>query len=101
MSKLKFEFSAKPYQCSSSEDMCGWVFVDLPKEMSIDIRDNFKCLEEGWGRLKITAKLGESEWQTSIWFGTKADTYLLPLKAKIRKQEKVVLGEDVNIIISI
>ena len=49
--------------------------------------------------MKVTAKLGESEWQTAIWFDTKQDTYLLPLKAKIRKQENVVLGEDVHIII--
>ena len=49
--------------------------------------------------MKVTAKLGASEWQTAIWFDTKQDTYLLPLKAKIRKQEKVVLGEDLQIAI--
>ena len=99
MEKIKYEFSAKPYYCSSSEDMCGWVFVALPKELSAEIRENFKCLEEGWGRMKITAKLGSSEWQTSIWFGKNQSTYLLPLKAKVRKQENVVLGEDVKITI--
>ena len=99
MEKLKYEFSAKTYQYSSSENMCGWTFVALPKELSIEIRNNFKWLEEGWGRMKITAKLGSSEWQTAIWFDTKQDTYLLPLKAKIRKQENVILDEDVKIII--
>ena len=79
--------------------MSGWTFVSLPKELATEIRDKFKSLEEGWGRMKVTAKLGESEWQTAIWFDTKQDTYLLPLKAKIRKQENVVLGEDVHIII--
>ena len=79
--------------------MSGWTFVSLPKELSAEIRDKFKALEEGWGRMKVTAKLGESEWQTAIWFDTKQDTYLLPLKAKIRKQENVVLGEDVHVVI--
>ena len=101
MEKMRFEFSAKAYQYSSSEEMCGWTFVSLPKELSTEIRDNFKHLEEGWGRMKVAAKLGESEWQTAIWFDTKQDTYLLPLKAKIRKQENVVLGEDVKINIMI
>jgi len=99
MDKVKYEFSAKAYQYSSSEEMCGWTFVSLPKELSAKIRDNFKHLEEGWGRMKVTAQIGNSEWQTSIWFDTKQDTYLLPLKAKIRKQEKVVLGENLKIII--
>ena len=96
MNIVKYEFSAKAYQYSSSEEMCGWTFVSLPKELSVEIRGNFKHLEEGWGRMKVTAKLGNSEWQTAIWFDTKQDTYLLPLKAKIRKQENVVLNEDLQ-----
>ena len=101
MGKVKYEFSAKAYQYSSSEDMCGWTFASLPKKLSMEIRDNFKHLEEGWGRMKVTAKLGDSEWQTAIWFDTKQEAYLLPLKAKIKIQEKVVLGEDVKILILI
>ena len=97
MQKIKYEFTAKTYQCSSSNDMGGWTFVSLPKELSTEIRDNFKHLEEGWGRMKVTAKLGNSEWQTAIWFDTKQDTYLLPLKAKIKKQENVLLDEDVEV----
>ena len=97
MDKIKYEFSAKAYQYSSSVEMIGWTFVSLPKELSAEIREHFKHLEEGWGRMKVTAKLGNSEWLTAIWFDTKQDTYLLPLKAKIRKQENVVLGEDLQI----
>lgn len=96
---IKYEFTAKSYQYSSSVDMCGWTFVSLPKKMSTEIRDNFKGLEEGWGRMKITAKIGNTEWQTAIWFDTKQDTYLLPLKAEIRKKENIVHGKDVKIII--
>jgi len=101
MGEVKYEFPAKAYQYSSSEEMCGWTFVSLPKELSVEIRENFKHMEESWGRMKVTAKLGGSEWQTAIWFDTKQDTYLLPLKAKIRKQENVVPGEDLKIIIFI
>ena len=99
MDKVKYEFSARAYPYSSSEEMCGWTFVLLPKELSVEIRESFKNLEEGWGRMKVTAKLGSSEWQTAIWFDTKQDTYLLPLKAKIRKQEHVVPDEDLQVVI--
>lgn len=96
---MKYEFSAKVYQYSSSVEMSGWTFVSLPKEISIEIRDNFKFLEEGWGRMKITAKVGNSQWQTAICFDTKQDTYLLPLKAIIRKKENIILEEVVDIML--
>lgn len=95
----KYEFSTKAYQYSSTAEMCGWTFVSLPKEISKKIRDNFKCLEEGWGRMKVTASIGNSVWQTAIWFDTKQDTYLLPLKAEIRKKENIILDKKIKIII--
>lgn len=98
---MKYEFSAKPYHYSSTPGMTGWTFVALPKELSIEIRENFKIQEEGWGRLKATIKVGKSEWNTAIWFDTKEDTYLLPLKAAIRKKEKVELGKEVKVIIDL
>ena len=101
MDKLEYNFSAEPYQYTSDEEMCGWTFVAFPKDLSKEIRENFKHLEEGWGRMKVTAKLGKTEWQTSIWFDTKQDTHLLPLNAKVRKQEKIVLGQEMKISIFI
>ncbi len=99
--KLKYEFSAKTYMYSASEKDSGWMFVSLPKEMSVEIRENFKWLEEGWGRMKATAVIGETEWQTAIWFDTKQDTYMLPLKAAVRKKEKVTLDEEVKVTVLI
>lgn len=96
---IKYEFTAKAYQYSSSADMIGWTFVSLPKELSTEIRENFKRLEEGWGRMKVTAKTGKSEWKTAIWFDTKQNTYLLPLKAEIRKKENIILDKETNVII--
>lgn len=96
---MKFVFSARPYHYSTSAEMSGWTFVSLPKEISMDIRYNLKWLEEGWGRMKVTAKIGNSEWKTSIWFDTKQDTYLLPLKALIRKKENISFDNDVEITI--
>lgn len=96
---IKYEFSTKVYQYTSSPDMSGWTFVSLPKEMSIEIRNNLKKSEEGWGRMKITAKIGNTKWQTAIWFDTKQNTYLLPLKAEIRKKENIVPDKYVKLTI--
>lgn len=77
--------------------MIGWTIVLLPKEISKNIRGHYKNLEEGWGRLKIKAKTGTSEWKTAIWFDTKHETYLLPLKANIRRKEKIEIGKEIKI----
>ena len=67
----------------------GWHFISLPVEMAREIRDNSKWQEEGWGRLKATARIGNSEWETAIWYDTKHQTYLLPVKAAIRAKERL------------
>lgn len=96
---MKYEFSAKVYHHSSSPDLPGWMFVKLPEELSREIRKLFKELEEGWGRMRVTVRTGDSQWQTSIWFDTKQDRYLLPIKAAIRKKEKIVKDIIVDIAI--
>jgi hypothetical protein len=47
--------------------------------------------------MKVMARVGSSEWQPSIWFDTKHDTYLLPLKAAIRKKERIMPDNDVEV----
>ncbi len=96
---IKCEFSSKAYHYSTSADMVGWTIVSLSKELSAEIRESFKREEQGWGRLKATAKTGGSEWQTAIWFDTKLDTYMLPIKAAIRKKENIALEQVVDVAI--
>ena len=95
---MKYEFTAKPRQYEEG-DICGWVFLFFPKELSKEIRENHKWQEEGWGRMKATLQVGNSEWKTSIWFDKKNDTHILPLKAEIRKKEKIVMDKEVQVII--
>lgn len=93
---IKYEFTAIPWQYSVPN---GWYFVSLPPNLAKEIRDVLKSEEEGWGRLKATAKIGASEWQTAIWFDTKMNTYLLPLKAEIRKKENLEIEKAVKTIL--
>jgi hypothetical protein len=94
--KIKYEFTAKTWQHSAPN---GWHFVSLPTEISNEIRDNLKWQEEGWGRLKANAQIGNSIWKTAIWFDTKQRTYLLPLKAAIRKKENIASDKEIAAIL--
>ncbi|MEZ4988075.1 MAG: DUF1905 domain-containing protein [Saprospiraceae bacterium] len=93
---VPYTFTAAVWQYEGNG---GWHFVSLPKEVSSEIRQYFQAAEEGWGRLKATARIGQSEWLTAIWFDTKKGTYLLPLKAAIRKQEHITNGQYLTVTI--
>ena len=82
----KFSFRSKVWKYQGK---AGWYFVTLPKRLSKKIRTSHRLSEEGWGRLKTLTQLGKSKWRTAIWYDTKADSYLLPLKSEIRKREKI------------
>ena len=94
---VQYSFIAT-FRQHSEEGNDGWCFLFMPKELAKEIRSDFRWREEGWGRMKVAVKIGESEWKTSIWFDTKHDTYLLPVKAAIRKKEKIemVVGKEVE-----
>ena len=94
--KVPFEFKAKLWRYEAAG---GWYFISLPTEVSQEIRTLFKKEEEGWGRLKVTAQIEQTQWETAIWFDTKQHTYLLPVKAAVRKKEKVSTGTDLKVIV--
>ncbi len=93
---IKYHFIATPWRYEGPN---GWYFVSLPQELSKEIREILKSEEEGWGRLRATANIGRSEWKTAIWFDTKLRTYLLPLKAEIRKKESLTSDQEVEVIL--
>lgn len=96
INSIKYEFSAEVWQYAGH---AGWYFMSLPTKLAKEIRDHLKWQEEGWGRLKTTAKIGDSEWQTAIWFDTKMNTYLLPIKAEIRRKERLEIGDKKKVLL--
>ncbi|WP_207494848.1 DUF1905 domain-containing protein [Aridibaculum aurantiacum] len=94
--KIEYAFTGSIWQHLPAG---GWHFVSLPSELSTEIRNNLKSEEEGWGRLKARAAVGASNWDTAIWFDTKRGTYLLPIKADIRKKQLLTAGDQVQVVI--
>lgn len=88
--KIKYEFETEMWKHNAP---AGWYFVSLPKDVSKEIRKNLKWQEEGWGRMKAFAQIGEIVWETAIWFDTKHDTYILPIKSEIRKKSNLKIEQ--------
>ncbi len=93
-SKIKYVFNNAVWQHSGPG---GWFFISIPKEISTEIRELHRSEEEGWGRLKAVAKVDELEWETAVWFDSKKQEYLLPLKSNIRKELRIEIGNDVTV----
>lgn len=95
---ITYEFTTSVWRHPSPG---GWYFVSLPIEFSEEIRQNMKWQEEGWGKMKSKAKIRETLWDTAIWYDTKLGTYILPLKADIRKKEKIEIGNILDVEITL
>jgi hypothetical protein len=75
--------------------MAGWHFITVDKANSAKIKAaHAPKVRRGWGSIRVAAKIGKTEWATSI-FPDKGGTYLLPLKAAVRKKEAVFAGDEV------
>ena len=68
--------------------MAGWRFISLPKKQSGQIKKTFGGLTGGFGSLPVNVTVGKTTWKTSIFPDKKTKSYLLPLKAEVRKKEK-------------
>lgn len=79
----------------------NWHFISLTKKDSEDIKKNYGSLSKGWGSLPVLVTLGKTTWNTSIFPDKKSETYMLPLKADIRKKEAVSAGKIVSLSIQI
>lgn len=81
--------------------MVAWHFVTLPKKESDKIKELFGAMKRGWGSLPVVVTIGKTSWKTSIFPDKKAGAYLLPLKALVRKQEQILVGNTINFIVEI
>ncbi len=79
----------------------GWYFVTLPQSVADDINIKFTGRERGWGSLPVNVKMGSTSWKTSIFPDKKAGSYLLPIKAQVRKKEHISINSAVSLQIEI
>lgn len=79
----------------------AWHFIPLPSELSEDIDNWYGDMKGGWGSLPVTVRIGKTSWTTSIFPDKKRGTYLLPLKAQVRKAESITAGDEVEVALDV
>ncbi len=81
--------------------MAGWHFITVPKKISTEIKDKFNSVKRGWGSLPVEVTIKKTKWKTSIFPDKKSEAYILPLKSKIRNEEGIKNGDEINFSINI
>ncbi|MBI3956622.1 MAG: DUF1905 domain-containing protein [Candidatus Kerfeldbacteria bacterium] len=79
----------------------GWHFVTVDAKHAKVIKQLFGTPRHGWNSIPVTVTLGNSIWQTSIFFVAKTKTYLMGLKAAIRTAENIKVGQTARFTIQI
>lgn len=69
--------------------MAAWRFLVLPKKEAGEIKGARGKKARGWGSLPVRVTVGKTVWDTSIFPDKKSGTYVLPLKASVRKAEDI------------
>jgi len=72
-----------------------WFFVAVPADHSHDIKAISNLVTYGWGVIPVNVRIGKTEYQTSLF--PKDGLYLVPIKASVRKAEKLDEGDNVTI----
>lgn len=81
--------------------MAAWHFIGVPKKQSEEIKKRFGTRARGWGSLPVQVTLGKTIWKTSIFPDKRSGTYILPLKADVRKKEGVSYDDSVSFVLEI
>lgn len=78
----------------------SWYFVTLPRRDAEVIRE-ISPKARGFGSIRVTAQIGKSIWQTSIFPDTKSKSYLLPVKKEVRRVNYLSDGAIVEVTLKI
>lgn len=74
-------------------------FVVVPDEQSAAIEAVSSMVTYGWGAIPVKARIGRTDFRTSLF--PKDELYLVPVKAAVRKAERLDLGDSVTISLSL
>lgn len=72
----------------------SWFFATMPEELSVELRE-LPSPKRGFGSLRVQARIGDSIWNTSIFFDGAA--FVLPLKRAIRDAQGIGEGDIVTV----
>ncbi len=82
-------------------ESANWHFVPITKKVGQEIKETYGKSSRGFGAVKVEVTIGKTTWLTSMFPDKYSGSYLLPLKAEVRKKEEIEAGEKVKFLVEI
>ncbi len=79
----------------------AWHFLTIDGEVAESIRAASPGRTAAWGSVYVRATIGATEWRTSVFPSKNVSGYLLPVKASVRKAEKLTDGDVIRVTLAL
>jgi hypothetical protein len=99
LSKKKYKVRSQVWLYPGST--AAWHFVNVDKKQSGELKEKYTKAKRGFGSIPVTATIGKTSWKTSIFPDKQSGTYLLPLKAQVRRAEAIASGDTITFTLEI
>ncbi|TDD19315.1 DUF1905 domain-containing protein [Nonomuraea diastatica] len=72
-----------------------WHYITVPDDECRDLASIAALVSYGWGMIPVAARIRGTRWRTSLF--PQDGRYLVPVKAAVRKAERVGVGDVVTV----
>lgn len=79
----------------------AWHFVTIDGTVADAIRAAAPGRSAAWGSVYVSVSVGATDWKTSVFPSKEVSGYLLPIKACVRRAEKLVEGDMVAVTLAV
>ena len=91
-------FTADVWLWSNGADKGSWHFVTMPEDLGQTIKTTYgKTHASRNGLIRVEAQIGTTSWKTSLLWHNPTNSYLVALKAAVRKKEDIIVGEALTL----
>lgn len=75
----------------------AWHFLTVPFEVTDEIDEITTGKQAGFGSVPVKVTVGRTTWNTSVFPSKAHESFVLPVKAPVRKAEGLVVGSQVQV----
>jgi hypothetical protein len=93
---MDLEFSAPVFEWRGP---APYHFLAVPEDEAEQIRETAAFVTYGWGMIPVRGRIGKTDFTTSLW--PKDGGYVVPIKDAVRKPERLALGDQVTVRLTI
>ncbi len=75
----------------------SWIFLTLDPALADEVRLASFLAPRGWGSVRVEACIDGIRWQTSLFPDGSTGSYVLPVKASVRRKLGADVGDRVSV----